>query len=206
MTPAPARAGLLSRLGRFSRDVRGVAVVEFAFVAPILIFFYFGMAETCQLLMAQRRVSHAAAALADLVAQDTQTTEAELKQLYEAGCTILQPFPVRKLRIRISSVELDSTKTKKEVVWSRDNERGLLKHPDKTDLTATIETPLAAAGDGVVLTEVEYDHYSPIGHFLPGATKISHKAEMRPRRSASVALPPGTPTTAPTGAVCLGTA
>jgi Flp pilus assembly protein TadG len=196
-------AGLLSRLARFNRDVRGVAVVEFAFVAPILIFFYFGMAETCQLLMAQRRVSHTAAALADLVAQDTQIGEAEVKQLYEAGCTILRPFPVGKLRIRLSSVVLDSTKTKKVVAWSQDNDRTLNKHAPDADLTARVETPLENVGDGVVLAEVEYDHFSPIGHFLPGVTKVTHKAEMRPRRSAAVAWVPGT-AAAPTGARCFG--
>jgi hypothetical protein len=193
------------RLSRkFARDVTGVAVVEFAFVAPILIFFYFGMAETCQLLMAQRRVSHTAAALADLVAQDTEIGDQEVRQLYEAGCTILRPFPVHKLRIRLTSVVLDSTKTKKEAIWSENNNRGLTSHGHKADLTAVVETPLENVGDGVILAEIEYDHFSPIGHFLPGATKVTHKAEMRPRRSQDVKRVTGTATATPTQKICFG--
>jgi hypothetical protein len=162
------------------------------------------MAETCQLLMAQRRVSHTAAALADLVAQDTEIGNEEVRQLYEAGCTILRPFPVHRLRIRLTSVVLDSTKTKKEAIWSENNNRGLDSHGSKADLTTVVQTPLEAAGDGVILAEVEYDHFSPIGHFLPGATKLTHRAEMRPRRSQDVKRVTGTTPTSTTPKICFG--
>ena len=44
-------------LPRFFRDRRGVAAVEFAFVAPVLILIYMGLAEVTMALMAERRGS-----------------------------------------------------------------------------------------------------------------------------------------------------
>jgi len=190
----------LAVIGRFACDARGVAVVEFAFVAPILIFFYFGMAETCQLLMAQRRVSHAAAAISDLVAQGTEIQAEELKQLYEAGCTIVRPFPVHRVRIRVTSVVRNAA-GETEVAWSENNNRGFTDPTDGDPMA--VETPLDSEDDGVVVAEVEYDHFSPIGHFLPGATELTHKAEMRPRRSQNVAFKTGGATTTTTK-LCYG--
>ncbi|MDP2765777.1 MAG: pilus assembly protein, partial [Brevundimonas sp.] len=46
------RRGIFRRL---SGDERGVSAVEFAMLAPVLIAFYFGMAEFCQGFMAQKR-------------------------------------------------------------------------------------------------------------------------------------------------------
>ena len=60
------RRGLFSRLGR---DERGVSAVEFAMLAPVLIGFYFGMAEFCQGFMAQKRMGHVTSMVADLVAR-----------------------------------------------------------------------------------------------------------------------------------------
>lgn len=197
MTTSPR----LRRILRFARDRRGVAVIEFAFIAPVLIFFYFGMAETCQLLMAQRRVSHAAAALADLVTQDTTIGNEEVEQLYEAACTIMRPFPTAdRYRIRLTSAEFDAAQNRVEVRWSEDNGRGLPSWP--VDSVFLAETPLTANGDGVIIAEIEYQLVSPIQYFLPGTTRLYHKAEMRPRRSASVARVAGAAGTSTAVKVC----
>ncbi|MCC7266817.1 MAG: pilus assembly protein, partial [Caulobacteraceae bacterium] len=37
------------------KDIRGVSAIEFAFVAPVMILFYLGMAELTMGLMAERR-------------------------------------------------------------------------------------------------------------------------------------------------------
>ena len=47
-------------LKRFSRDRRGSAAVEFAFIAPIMLLMYFGLAEMTQAMMASRRAHHVA--------------------------------------------------------------------------------------------------------------------------------------------------
>ena len=52
--------GLLTRL---RGDRRGVSAVEFALIAPVIIVFYFGLAEFCQAFMAQKRMGRTAAAM-----------------------------------------------------------------------------------------------------------------------------------------------
>jgi Flp pilus assembly protein TadG len=46
---------VMSFLNRWRRDRRGVSAVEFAFIAPVLILFYFGVAELCSALLAWSR-------------------------------------------------------------------------------------------------------------------------------------------------------
>ena len=59
----------LNCLARFRSDRRGVAAVEFALVAPVLIAAYLGMAELTLGLMTARQTSHLAATVGDLAAQ-----------------------------------------------------------------------------------------------------------------------------------------
>ena len=166
-------------LQRFAADRSGVSAIEFAFIAPILIVFYFGMAETCQLLMAKRRVSHAGAAVADLVSQsDTPaTTKAALDDRLLAAQSIMAPFPTSTLTIRLTSVTArNPTPGGPPLVdWS---------HPaggraKNTPLTPS--TPLSA-GESVIMAEVTYGYTSSIGYFIPGVRQMTHKAELRPRK------------------------
>ena len=41
---------------RFLGDRRGVSAIEFAFIAPVMILMYFGVAELTQGMMAERRM------------------------------------------------------------------------------------------------------------------------------------------------------
>jgi Flp pilus assembly protein TadG len=192
-----ARAGgTIARLRRFPGAREGVAAIEFAFIAPILIFFYLGMAETCQLIMAQRRVSHTAAALADLVTQDTDIGAQEMLEIFEAGCTIMSPFPSEdmpeKLRMRVTSVRgSDAPATDKRVNWSENNGRGLADLPDNSIVPFTVATPLATASETVVVSEASYTYKSSVG-FLITTKAVSHRSEMRPRRSSVVTFTPAT--------------
>ncbi|MBP8248028.1 MAG: pilus assembly protein, partial [Phenylobacterium sp.] len=69
-------------LRRFRDDREGVSAVEFALIAPIMILFYFGMAEICQGFMAQKRTQHVASTIADLVAQRETISTATLTDIF----------------------------------------------------------------------------------------------------------------------------
>ena len=79
-------AGFLSRL---AGDRRGVSAVEFALIAPLMIAFYFGLAEFCQGYMSQKRLAHSASAIADLVAQTDVVTKDETDDILAIGATIM---------------------------------------------------------------------------------------------------------------------
>ncbi len=72
------RRGLIARL---MGDEGGVSAVEFAMIAPIIIAIYFGLAEFCQGFMAQKRMGHVSAMVADLVAQEETVATTNLDDL-----------------------------------------------------------------------------------------------------------------------------
>lgn len=166
------RRGVFSRLGR---DERGVSAVEFALLAPVLIAFYFGMAEFCQGFMAQKRMGHVSAMVADLVAQEDTVAIANLDDIFDIGGLIMKPFPTAALKQRVSSVTRTSGVAR--VDWSRGD--GMAARA--VNSTITLPTDLIADGESVIVSEATYDYDSPVDYFMPGITQFSHIYYLRPR-------------------------
>jgi Flp pilus assembly protein TadG len=168
---------------RLARDKRGVSAVEFALIAPALIAFYFGLAELTQAMMAERRTSHAASSIGDLVAQSTQISDATLTDVFTIARAVMSPFPTTTLKMRVTSIVADSAVSPK-VAWSKGD--GLTALAD--DSTQTVPSGLLTAeGDSVILSEVEYSYDSPVDYFVPNAVTFSKKFYLRPRKSDNVA-------------------
>lgn len=70
-------------------DQRGVAAVEFAFIAPIMLIFYFGMVEISLAVDADRNLSHAASLVGDLSAQDEVVTIDMIENYIYGGLAVL---------------------------------------------------------------------------------------------------------------------
>ena len=166
------RRGLFRRLGR---DERGVSAVEFALLAPVLIAFYFGMAEFCQGFMAQKRMGHVSAMVADLVAQEETVSIANLDDIFDIGGLIMKPFATSGLKQRVSSVTRTSGVAR--VDWSRGD--GLTARA--VNSTITLPTDLIANGESIIVSEATYDYDSPVDYFMPGITRFSHIYYLRPR-------------------------
>ena len=166
------RRGLFSRL---AGDERGVSAVEFAMLAPVLIAFYFGMAEFCQGYMAQKRMGHVSAMVADLIAQEEQVSSAAVDDIFAIGGLIMKPFPTTALKQRVSSVTRTSGVAR--VQWSRG--RGM--DPRAPDSVITLPDDLIADGESVVVSEATYDYDSPVDYLMPTVTQFSHIYYLRPR-------------------------
>ncbi|WP_439478690.1 TadE/TadG family type IV pilus assembly protein [Brevundimonas sp.] len=166
------RQGVFSRLGR---DERGVSAIEFAMLAPVLIAFYFGMAEFCQGFMAQKRMGHVSAMVADLVAQEESVATANLDDIFEIGGLIMKPFSTAALEQRVSSVT--RTAGVARIDWSRGD--GMAARA--VNSTITLPTDLISDGESVIVSEATYDYDSPVDYFMPGITRFSHIYYLRPR-------------------------
>ena len=169
---------MMMRRGLFARlrsDERGVSAVEFAMLAPVLIAFYFGMAEFCQGFMAQKRMGHVSAMVADLVAQEETVSTANLTDIFAIGGLIMKPFATTALKQRVSSVTRTAGVAK--VDWSRGS--GMTARA--VNSTITLPTDLIANGESVIVSEATYDYDSPIDYFMPGITRFSHIYYLRPR-------------------------
>ncbi|HEX7800524.1 MAG TPA: TadE/TadG family type IV pilus assembly protein [Asticcacaulis sp.] len=182
------RLNLLMRLKAFADDRRGVSALEFAFVAPILIMLYLGLAELTLGMMASRRTAHLAATIGDLAAQSESLTTANIDDLFDIGDNLLAPFDTgTNLKIILSSVKMAKDKNgaeKATVTWSVPY-HATAHQPG--DLVPAVTTTQISDGESLIMTEVEYDYDSPIGHFLPGQTAFTYTYYHHPRNGSEVA-------------------
>ena len=166
------RPGLFRRL---KGDERGMSAVEFALLAPVLIAFYFGMAEFCQGFMAQKRMGHVSSMVADLVAQEETVAIANLDDIFDIGGLIMKPFSTTPLKQRVTSVTRTAGVAK--VDWSRGD--GMAAR--SVGSTVTLPADLIANGESVVMSEATYDYDSPVDYLMPAITRFSHIYYLRPR-------------------------
>ena len=164
-----------SLIRRLFGDERGVSAVEFAMVAPILIAFYMSMTEFCQGFMAQKRMGHVSAMVADLVAQEDVISAASIDDIFDIGGLIMSPFPTTTLYQRVSSVTM--TGGVAIVDWSR--AEGMT--PRARNSTMTLPVDLITEGESVVVAEATYDYDSAADYLMPGLTRFSHSYYLRPR-------------------------
>ncbi|NJC40442.1 Flp pilus assembly protein TadG [Brevundimonas alba] len=164
-----------SLIRRLTGDERGVSAIEFAMLAPVLIAFYMGMTEFCQGFMAQKRMGHVSAMVADLVSQEETVTPAMLDDIFDIGGLIMKPFPTTTLKQRVSSVTRTSGVAK--VDWSRGD--GMTARGKNS--VVTLPASLIGDGESVIVAEVTYDYDSAADYLMPGLTRFSHTYYLRPR-------------------------
>ena len=168
------------QLRNLIKDRRGTAAVEFAFVAPVMILMYYGLAELTQGMMADRRASHVASAIGDLVAQDTVINDSEMTDVFNVGKAIIAPFPATGLSMRVTSIRKDSTGAI-QVMWSKSSgSMGVLT------TVASLPTGLIANNESVILAESSYVYNSATKQALPNAMTFTQKYYLKPRKTAQV--------------------
>ena len=162
---------------RWAGDERGVSAIEFAMLAPVLILFYMGMTEFCQGFMAQKRMGHVSAMVADLISQEETVTPATIDDIFDIGGLIMKPFPTATLQQRVSSVSRSSGSA--TVDWSRGD--GMTARA--VGSTMPLPADLIEDGESLVVAEVTYDYDSAADYLMPGLTRFSHTYYLRPRTS-----------------------
>jgi Flp pilus assembly protein TadG len=168
---------LLARFRRLSRDRRGLAALEFALIAPMMVVVLFGSIELTELLSCNRRTENTAASVADVISRDTVVTDDEIDDLWAAANALMFPNSVAPMRMRVSSVSIVSA-TDARVLWS-DGHNGLA--PRAVDSPVTLPAGMMIPGTSVIMSETEYRYQPPIGIFLKLAIDLNHKEYRRPR-------------------------
>lgn len=116
--------GTMMRLAAFLRDRKGVAALEFALIAPLLLTLYFVTMEVAQGIETNKKVSRVGSMVADLVTQQSsETTKAVIEPIMEIGAAILQPYGRTRPTIEITGIEIAKGKNggapRAIVKWSR---------------------------------------------------------------------------------------
>lgn len=172
------------RPSRFWRDRRGVSAVEFALIAPLLIVFYFGMAELTEAMMAQRRLSHLTSSIGDIVARYQKFTDAQRDDVFGAGQIMMSPFPVTTLRMCVVSITSDAT-GKDVVAWS-EKSNSPADCPAAGATLTTIPTSVLPASQSVIMSKASYEYDSVFKMILPNTLTFRRTFYLRPRLSDQV--------------------
>jgi Flp pilus assembly protein TadG len=177
----PLSLPFLRKVGRLVRDRRGVSAVEFAFVAPVLITLYLGCVEVSDGVSADRKVSLTAAALANLSAQVTAITSADMTNILDASSAIVAPYSAANLAITVSCLKIDGN-LNTTVRWSA-TRNGTARGVGSTYTFDTASQALKVANSYLILAEAAYSYTPIVGNALTGTLTLADRMFMSPRIS-----------------------
>ena len=182
-------------LGRFHRNERGVAAVEFALIMPVLLLLYFGSMEASVLFTADKRVNTISATVGDLVAQWDPSTgtidAATLTTYFTAATGIMTPYSTTGLKQVVSLVFVNSAGVT-NVLWSKASGGGTVRTVGQpyTPLLQASMTDQVSRGGCVVAAETSYSYKPLFGQVFKTALNLGHINYFVPRYGATAVVQP----------------
>jgi len=178
-------------LRKFKNNRDGVAAIEFALIAPVMLAMYLGLAEVSLLVMANRGVSHATSVTADLVTQVQTADEDEIENILDATFAVLELDYAQASRVKIdvASFEMDASDNVNEVGYASIG-ASFGTHYDPTAVSATLLNQVS----GLIVVRMEYEYHSPSREFV-GTPTLTETFMLKPRKSATVPFENGGITT-----------
>ncbi len=138
-------ASLRAGFARFGRDRCGIAAIEFAFIAPILLAMYFLTMEASQAIETNKKLSRVGSMVADLVTQQGSVTKEDLEAIMKIADTTLLPYHRSTPDIYITGISIGGDPVKATVAWSRKMEDGAYavdeSSGDETTVPASLMVP-----------------------------------------------------------------
>jgi Flp pilus assembly protein TadG len=170
------------RLVRALADCRGVAAVEFAFIAPVMILVAFGVIELADVYSCYSKVQAMAATAADITSQDDEFSDSDRDNVFAASKTVLYPYNPSNAVIVISSV-VDDGKGVTKVEWSDATDGNAI--PYKT--VVSLPPGIIASGGSVIMATITYSYTPPAISDFVGSMTFKEIVYAVPRGAAQVA-------------------
>ena len=179
-----------------ARSESGATAIEFALIAPVLVFILCGSFELTQAITASRKTAVLSRTISDFVSQTPRSatlSASDLSAIAQASTAVMYPFPVNgsNLSVTVESIytPIDSTGTSK-IQWT------YAWHPDTGTLTpyTSGNEPNSSydgiEGKSVIKCTVAY-HYTPVFGKLLASLKLdqvtlSQDTMMAPRSGSNV--------------------
>lgn len=163
----------------FMLDRQGLAAIEFALLAPIMLLLYFGMTEFSTAYLANRRANHTASIIADLIAQSESTSRAEINLAFAIGNLIVEPFDSEPLSVRVTSITM-APDGDAVVDWSRAQGTGLPPLVKGADF-ANLPENLITSGQSLIVGESHYVYTSGATQVIKAPLTFKRRYFLRPR-------------------------
>ena len=148
-------ASLLARL-RASKD--GIAAVEFAYLAPVMLLMFAGAFEVSRAIGVDRRFAIITAMTGDLVARENDVDPAKLDGMMKAIDHVMKPYDTSTLKIGVISVQVENNTPRVKWTYSHNN----AQVPQKCSTVGSDDLPPGLVDDrgSVILVKSNYT-YAP---------------------------------------------
>lgn len=174
-TNVKARPGHHIRMAarRFARDVAGVAAVEFAYIAPILLVMLMATFELSRGVSIDRRLNSVSAMASELVAREGEVAAADLLNIYRALDHVMKPYNDNSLVVRLTQVRTNNNSVA-QVEWSSEINSTMVQStsggtpttPYPHCSTFNLDAELKQRGSRVIVAEVGYNYQPMFGNFV----------------------------------------
>lgn len=187
--PATPRRSLLARL-RASND--GIAAIEFAYLAPVMLLMFAGAFELSRAIGTDRRFSIVTAMTGDLAAREEDVDEEKLDGVMQAIEHVMKPYDASTLQIGVISVFVENNIAK--VAWSYAHNQAPVPAQCSTVSSEDLPPGLVADGGSVVLVKSKYTYtpffvkYDEMAKIFEGKLNWTEKSTHTPRNTDCVSF------------------
>jgi Flp pilus assembly protein TadG len=168
---------LLAQFLAFARAKKGLAAVEFALIAPMMVFVLFASIDLLDALGANRRAQNVAASLADVTARDTEVSNSEVSGMWAAADILMFPDDGDQMDMRITSILIVDASTAR-IMWS-EAQGGFSPLPVNTNIT--LPDAMMIPGSSIIMGESRFHYVPPLGFLFGNGIPMSHTSYRRSR-------------------------
>lgn len=165
---------------KFEQDEKGLAAIEFAILAPLLISMYLGLAEVASAVAVNRTVSHSANVVGDLASQVTDIDKTDMEDVLTATLRVLGVADPSNITVQIDSISRDASGKDTYVGQSTLNS-GAATLPSFN--SSSVDETLLNENAGIIVARVAYKYTPFNGAFLNSTVTLSDTFILKPRRS-----------------------
>lgn len=148
---------------KFCKETKGVAAVEFAFLAPLMLLMYLGTLEVSNAVSANRKLSRSAYTVGDLITQFTSSnscmTKLQMNKIVAISDKIMYPY-THNMEITLTGISIASGANKVE--WS-EAYNGALTHAKGT-VYPTLPSEISTSDGFIVAAKIKMN-YKPFFGF-----------------------------------------
>lgn len=172
---------------RWAKDNQGVAAIEFALIAPIMIAFYFGLSEVSMAISSDRNVAHSASVAGDLTTQTANLGKSEVEDVMTAAVAVLGIDASERTDV---TIELNSYRkppgggATERIGYARVGPAISAGGPATYD-PSTLGANMLNTTSGVVVARVNFK-YKPVTYAFMENVTLNETFALKPRKSLSI--------------------
>jgi Flp pilus assembly protein TadG len=184
--PAKRVSRLFEVVSRFKASRHGVAAVEFALIAPVMLLMLLGTYEVAQAIAAKRKAVLTATTVANIVTQYTSISATlTMPDILNASASVLTPFAAANAIVVVSSISIDA-QGKATIAWSQALNGAARPVGQVVVIPAALDVP----NTSLIFGETTYSYTPDIDFMSLGTSNLYSSVYMLPRSSTSITLGP----------------